>query len=76
MTLYCTACRVLVPASKAIAGKAVGGAIGSALGLTTKSVAGTVVAALVGLAVGHVIDEAARPICGHCGLGLSSVPRT
>ena len=71
MDLYCSACRVLVPAAKGVAGKAIGGAIGGALGLSLRSPAGTVVSILVGLAVGHVIDEAARPICGHCGVGLT-----
>lgn len=73
MNLRCTACRVLVPATKSVASKAVGSVVGGVLGLSTRSVAGTVISALVGLAVGHVVDEAIRPICGHCGRPLAAL---
>lgn len=73
MDLYCAACRVLVPTTKAYAGKAIGGACGAAMGLSTKTIGGAIVAGLVGLAVGHLIDEAVKPVCGHCRLGLTPV---
>lgn len=71
MDLTCTACRVLVPATKTFAGKAIGGLVGGALGLSTKSVGGAIAIGITGLVVGHLIDEATKPVCGHCGLPLS-----
>lgn len=70
MDLYCAACRVAVPAAKQVIGKGVGSLIGGALGVRARSPGGLVLSVLAGFALGAMVDELAKPICGHCSRPL------
>lgn len=64
--LSCEVCGILMPATRSMVGKAAGAAIGGLLGASTRTWWGTLLMLGAGLAAGHLVDEAMRPVCGHC----------
>ncbi len=69
---FCHVCRAFVPAVRQYAGKALGGILAAVFGIGATTLPGKILGVLASLAGGHLVDEAAGPVCGRCGSPLRS----
>ncbi len=70
---FCPVCWGFVPLVSQNVGKALGGAVAAFFGMGARTTSGKVFGVLASLLVGHLVDEAAGPVCGRCGAPLRSV---
>ena len=67
--MRCAACAAFLPVARHGAGKWIGGITAAALGRgLAKSWLGVALIAAAGVAAGAMVDAAAKPICGSCGV--------
>ncbi len=70
---FCNVCWAVVPIAKQNVGKALGGTVATFFGVGARTTSAKIFGVLASLLVGHLVDEAAGPVCGRCGAPVSRV---
>jgi hypothetical protein len=69
---FCNVCWGFVPVVRQYAGKALGEVLAAVFGIGASTASGRILGVLASLVGGHLVDEAAGPVCGRCGSPLRS----